>query len=57
MSLNAQVKKQFVCQGLIGQGIETTVHIILLFSDVSILVTFSTISLYLTSLLGSFSSF
>ena len=57
MSLNAQVKKQFVCQGLIGQGIETTVHIILLFSDVSILVTFSTINLYLTSLLGSFSSF
>lgn len=57
MSLNAQVKKQFVCQGLIGQGIETIVHIILIFSDVSILATFSIISLYLTSLRGSFSSF
>lgn len=57
MSLNAQVKRQFVCRGLLGQGIESTAHIILLFSDLSILVTFSTISLYLTSLLGSFSSF
>lgn len=40
-----------------GHSTKNTVHIILLFSDLSILLTVSTISLYLTSLLDRFSSF